>query len=56
MQVQFLDPVHHAQKHNITGVVRDLLRSSSPTSLISPCLLEQITQEYSNSIHDSQLP
>lgn len=55
-QVQFLDPVHHGQKHKITVIVRDLLSSSSPTSLISWGWLEQITQEYRNSILASQLP
>lgn len=55
-QDQFLDPVHHTQKHKITGIVKDLLISSSPTSLISQGWLEQITQEYRNSIHESQLP
>lgn len=55
-QVQFLGPVHHTQKHRITGVGRVLLRASSPTSLLKQGQLEQIAQEYTNSIHESQLP
>lgn len=55
-QVQFLGPVHHTQKHRIARVGRHLLRSPSLTSLLKQGQLEQITQEYRSSMHDSQLP
>jgi len=55
-QVQFLGPVHHTQKHRIAEVGRDLLRLSSPSSLLKQGQLEQIAQEYTSSTHNSQIP